>query len=66
MAARIGNFKWVKSSEGSGPFDPSKDIGKQNDLSKGRPDVLQMVKSRFTARKKLMAEAEPRRPFRDF
>jgi arylsulfatase A-like enzyme len=65
-AARVGNWKWVKSSRGSGLFDLSKDIGEQNDLSKERPDVLRMVKSRFTAWEKLMADAEPRGPFRDF
>ena len=65
-AARVGNFKWVESSRGSGLFDLSKDIGEQHDLSKERPEVLRMVKSRFAAWQKLMAEAEPRRPFRDF
>ena len=65
-AARVGNWKWVKSSRGSGLFDLSKDISEQNDLSKERPDVLRMVKSRFAAWEKLMAEAEPRGPFRDF
>ena len=65
-AARVGNWKWVQSSRGSGLFDLSKDIGEQNDLSKERPDVLQMVKSRFVAWEKRMAEAEPRGPFRDF
>jgi arylsulfatase A-like enzyme len=64
-AARVGNWKWVKSSRGSGLFDLSKDISEQNDLSKERPDVLRIVKSRFAAWKKLMAEAEPRGPFRD-
>ncbi|MHC4087407.1 MAG: sulfatase-like hydrolase/transferase [Planctomycetota bacterium] len=65
-AARVGNWKWVKSSRGSGLFDLSKDIGEQNDLSKEKPDVLRMVKSRFAAWEKLMADAEPRGPFRDF
>jgi len=65
-SARVGNWKWVQSSRGSGLFDLSKDIGEQNDLSKERPDVLQMVKSRFAAWEKRMAEAEPRGPFRDF
>ena len=64
--ARVGNWKWVESSDGSGLFDLSKDIGEQNDLSKKRPDMLRMVKSRFEAWKKAMADAEPRRPFRDF
>jgi len=65
-AARVGNFKWVESSRGSGLFDLSRDIGEQHDLSKEKPDVLNKVKSRFAAWKKLMADAEPRGPFRDF
>ena len=65
-AARVGNWKWVQSSRGSGLFDLSKDIGEQNDLSKEMPDVLRMVESRFAAWERLMADAEPRGPFRDF
>ncbi len=65
-AAHVENWKWVESSRGSGLFDLSKDIGEQNDLSKQKPDVLATVKARFEAWKKLMAQAEPRRPFRDF
>ena len=65
-AARVGNFKWVESSRGSGLFDLSKDIGEKNDLSKQKPEVLVKVKARFEAWKKLMAQAGPRRPFRDF
>jgi hypothetical protein len=65
-AARVGKWKWVESSRGSGLFDLSKDIGEQKDLSSQKPDVLTMVKARFEAWKKLMAQAEPRRPFRDF
>ncbi len=65
-AARVGNWKWVESSHGSGLFDLSKDISEQCDLSKERPDVLRMVKSRFAAWERLMDAAEPRRPFRDF
>jgi arylsulfatase A len=64
--ARVGNFKWVESSRGSGLFDLSKDIGEKNDLSKEKPEVLASVKARFDAWKKQMAAAEPRRPFRDF
>ena len=65
-AARVGNYKWIESSRGSGLFDLSSDIGEQNDLSKERPDVLAKVKSRFSAWKKRMSEAEPRGPFRNF
>ena len=65
-AARVGNYKWVESSRGSGLFDLSSDIGEQHDLSKEKPDVLSMIKSRFAAWEKRMAEAEPRGPFRNF
>jgi len=65
-AARVENFKWVESSRGSGLFDLSKDIGEQNDLSKQKPEVLATVKARFEAWKKLLAQAQPRRPFRNF
>jgi arylsulfatase A-like enzyme len=65
-AARDGNLKWVESSRGSGLFDLAEDIAEQHDLSKERPDLLNQVKSRFQAWKKVMAEAEPRRPFRDY
>jgi len=65
-AAGAGNYKWVESSRGSGLFDLSSDISEQHDLSKEKPDVLSMVKSRFAAWEKCMAEAEPRGPFRNF
>jgi arylsulfatase A-like enzyme len=65
-AARVGNYKWVESARASGLFDLSTDIGEQRDLSKEKPDVLRMVKARFAAWEKQMAEAEPREPFRDF
>ena len=65
-AARVGNFKWVESSRGSGLFDLSSDIGEQHDLSGEKPDILKKVRSRFAEWERQMAEAEPRRPFRDF
>jgi arylsulfatase A-like enzyme len=65
-AARVENYKWVESSRGSGLFDLSSDIAEQHDLSKEKPEVLRIVKSRFAAWKKSMAEAEPRGPFRNF
>ncbi|MHC4323896.1 MAG: sulfatase-like hydrolase/transferase [Planctomycetota bacterium] len=65
-AARVGSYKWVESSRGSGLFDLSSDIGEQHDFSKEKPEILSMVKSRFAAWEKRMAEAEPRGPFRNF
>jgi len=65
-AARVGHWKWVESTRGSGLFDLSQDLGEQYDLSQQKPDVLQNVESRFAAWRKRMEEAEPRGPFRDF
>jgi len=66
QAARVGNWKWVKSERGLGLFDLSEDVGERKDLSAKRPDVLKEVEGRFAAWKKAMDEAEPRGPFRDF
>jgi arylsulfatase A-like enzyme len=65
-AARVGKWKWVDSTRGSGLFDLSADIGEEHDLSREKPQVLEMVKGRFAAWKKEMAAAEPRGPFRDY
>jgi arylsulfatase A-like enzyme len=65
-AARVGRWKWVDSARGSGLFDLQSDLGEEHDLSAEKPEVLRMVKSRFAAWKKAMAEAEPRGPFRDY
>jgi arylsulfatase A-like enzyme len=65
-AARVGNWKWVESQAGSGLFDLSSDISERHDLSKDRPDALEMLKTRFAQWKEAMDEAEPRGPFRDF
>ncbi len=65
-AARVGNYKWVESSHGSGLFELSTDVSEQHDLSKEKPEVLSMVKSHFAAWEKHMEEAEPRGPFKNF
>jgi arylsulfatase A-like enzyme len=65
-AARVGNWKWLESTKGNGLYDLSTDIGEKHDLSKEKPEVLQMVKGRFDAWRKEMDECEPRGPFRDY
>jgi arylsulfatase A len=65
-AARVGSYKWIESAKGSGLFDLSKDIGEQNDLSAKEPQRLAKLKARWAAWRKLMDEAEPRGPFRDY
>jgi len=65
-AARVGNYKWVETEQGSGLFDLSTDIGEERDLSSERPEALKQVKERFAAWKQAMEAAEPRGPFRDY
>ncbi len=64
--ARVGQWKWVDSKRGTGLFNLANDLEEKHDLSKEKPEVLQMVKDRFENWKKEMEAAEPRRPFRDF
>jgi hypothetical protein len=65
-AARVGHWKWVESSRGSGLFDLSNDIAEQHDLSQTNPDKLNHLKSRFAAWTQRMNQADPRGPFRDY
>ncbi len=65
-ACRIGHYKWVESTRGSGLFDLSNDIGEQHDLSEEQPERLQKMKEKFAQWKAEMNAAEPRGPFRDF
>jgi arylsulfatase A-like enzyme len=65
-AARVENFKWVDMESRTGLFDLSTDISEQHDLSNEKPEVLQRIKSRFTAWKDEMEKAEPRGPFRNY
>ncbi len=65
-AARVGKWKWVDSGKGKGLFDLSRDIGEKNDLSNKKPEVLKMMRDRFTAWQAEMDASEPRGPFRDF
>ena len=65
-AARVGNWKWLDSAKGKGLYDLSNDIGETKDLSKEKPEVLQMMQARFAGWRKEMDETEPRGPFRDY
>lgn len=68
-AARLQNWKWVDSSEGSGLFNLAEDLGEENDLSELRPKKLVEVKTafdRWRAEMDRVAEIEPRRPFMNF
>jgi len=65
-AARVGNYKWVESNQGTGLFDLLKDLGEKHDLSTEMPDLLAKVKGRFDSWKREMDASEPRGPFRDY
>ncbi len=66
VAARVGPYKWVQSSNGSGLFDLSTDPGEEHELSTEKPEVLERVKARFAAWQAEMEASEPRGPFRDY
>lgn len=65
-AARIGDWKWVESTRGSGLFNLAVDLGEQHDLSSARPEKLQELQVRFADWTRAMSAAEPRGPFRDY
>jgi arylsulfatase A-like enzyme len=64
--ARIGHWKWVSGTRGTGLFDLQTDISETHDLSNKRPEILKMMKARFANWKKQMESSEPRGPFRDY
>lgn len=65
-AARVGEWKWVDSQRGSGLYNLATDISEQSDLSKERPDVLQMGRDRYDDWEPRMEEAESTGPLRDY
>lgn len=65
-AARVGDWKWVRSKRGNGLYNLADDVGENNDLSAKHPEIVQKMEAAFTAWRKTMDEAEPRGPFRDF
>jgi arylsulfatase A-like enzyme len=65
-AARVGEWKWIESEQGSGLFHLPSDPGEQRDLSASKPAELAMMKERWKAWRKEMDESEPRGPFRDY
>jgi len=66
VAARVGDWKWVDSTRGSGLFNLAEDIGEKNDLSKSHPEKLQELKHAFADWMAEMEASEPRGPFRDY
>lgn len=66
IGARVGKWKWVVMGDAGGLFDLETDIEERNDLSESRPEILTMVKQRYTNWLNAMEAAEPRGPFRDF
>ena len=66
QAARVGNWKWVKSTKGEGLFDLAADPGENRDLSREQPERLAQVKQRISLWTQEMDASEPRGPFRDF
>lgn len=66
FAARVDQWKWIRAKKGSGLYDLSRDPGEKHDLSETHPDIAQRLESEFKKWQQEMAEAEPRRPFKDY
>lgn len=65
-AARVGDWKWVDSPQGSGLFHLADDISEEHDLSNEHPEKLAEVQQRFAGWRDEMEATEPRGPFRDY
>jgi arylsulfatase A-like enzyme len=65
-AARVGQWKWVDSTNGGGLFDLSTDLGESHDLSAEKPTILKDLQGRWAEWKQQMDAAELRGPFRDY
>ncbi len=65
-AARVGNWKWVDGSKGSGLFDLTWDLGEAKDLSQEHPEMAAKLQARFNAWRQEMNASEPRGPFRNY
>jgi arylsulfatase A-like enzyme len=66
VAARVGNWKWVKSAKGGGLFDLKSDLGEAHDVSREHPEELARITERFEQWRRSRDAAEPRGPFRDY
>ncbi len=66
IGARVGKWKWVVMDGEEGLFDLESDIAEKKDLSLDKPEILKMVKERYSNWLEEMEAAEARGPFRDF
>ncbi len=66
QAARVGNWKWIRTPAGESLYNLKSDIGEQANLAAERGEVVKMMRERFANWKKAMDAAEPRGPFRDY
>jgi arylsulfatase A-like enzyme len=65
-AARIDQWKWIRTPKGTSVFDLAADPGETHDLGADRTDLVRTLEARFHAWRQAMDAAEPRGPFRDY
>jgi arylsulfatase A-like enzyme len=65
-AARIDQWKWIRTPKGTSVFDLAAEPGEAHDLGAERPDLVRTLEARFNAWRQAMDAAEPRGPFRDY
>ncbi len=65
-AARVGDWKWVDSTKGSGLYNLQDDPSEKTDLSEKNPAQLRKLVNAFKRWRQEIDQSEPRGPFRDF
>ena len=66
LAARVGNWKYVKMAGEEQLYDLAKDKSEQHNLASSRPAQLAAMKVAVARWQQEMNAAEPRGPFRDY
>ena len=66
LAARVGDWKWIKNSRGEFLFDLAGDEGETKNLLDTHPEKAAAMAEHFDNWMREMDAAEPRGPFKDF
>ncbi len=65
-AARVDNWKWIRTGSATFLFDLAKDVAERENLVEKMPEKAGQMQRSFEDWLRKMDEAEPRGPFRDF
>lgn len=65
-AARVGDWKWVRTADGEFLFHLAQDLSEKTNLAEQQPEKLAQMRQHFARWQQQMEQAEPRGPFRDY